>query len=620
MTKETAKFFVQRNGVTYQVSGADLQDRCEEGDIFYVQRGDTVYHWARKSVDKAWETQDFWYHIKNLTEEVFVYPRDEEDHNIWDRFTEEQVDRMLPGGEYIVGGYNDRFHAIRFEGNNGSWDFGELTDASLLTKGRRFFADCPNFNGDVSAFSKADWKNVDEMFVNCNSFNQDISSWDITHIYNAWEFKDFLKNTTAFTGDLRSWCMHKAINPSSPDYWCEGSGIVNDTSKHPQFACNDHINNPLAGTYSSESGREIGTYDNLQPGDLFFATDTDGVTYKMPYTELGDIVGKEVATLHIRNITGGYVRVQGHDRVTDINGNEVNTGTTVDYSSGEYLIYGDTTQLKESTANWDFGIQTKTNKRKSFADFLKGSVKFNGDIQYLSTDSAQDISYMFSGCKAFNQPVTNFRTPRVNTFRALFQNCEVFNQPVNHLDTSNAEVLMLVFQNCKQFNQPVDAWDTSNCGNMNSTFSGCRVFNQDLSTWDTSKVTTFKNMFNKCSAFNQDISSWNVGKVTDFWYMFAECSAFNQPLNSWNTESGSIFNSMFYLAAAFNQPIGNWNTKSAVDMDYIFYEAFTFSQDLSGWCVSSVTTRRQWSLGCPIASTVSYHPQWGTCPRGEDAA
>lgn len=596
MSKETAKFAVHRNGTTYQVSGADIHDRCEEGDIFYVQRGDTVYQWPRKSVDKAWQAQDFWFHIKNLSEEVFVYPRDEPMTSMWDKDTEEKVTRLLPGREYIIDGYNDLGRSIRFEGNNGTWDFGELTDPTLLTKGRRFLADCPNFNGDVSVFSQADWKSIDEMFANCSSFNQDISGWDITHIYNEFEIENFLLNAAAFTGDLSSWCMHFKINPPSPDYWCEGSGIVSDTSKHPQFACNDHINNPLDGYSDDESQTEpaeIGTFDNLQPGDLFFATDTDGVTYKVPYTGLVNIVGKEVAILHIRNITGGYVKVQGHQSVTDMDGNEVNNGTTVQYTSGEYLIYGDTTQLKESTANWDFGPRTSTAKRKTFADFLRSSANFNGDIQYLQTDNARDISYMFSNCNAFNQPVTHFNTSRANTFRAMFQACQVFNQPVNHFDTSNAEILMLMFQNCPQFNQPVDTWVTSECTTMNSMFDRCAVFNQDLSTWDTGKVTNFRRMFKQCTVFNQDISGWDVS-------------------------NGEDFLETFYLAQAFNQPIGSWNTKNAVDMNYIFYQASAFNQDISQWCVSSVTTHLQWDYQSPIRFTPAYHPVWGTCPRGED--
>jgi surface protein len=618
MSKETAKFAVHRDGVNYQVSGADIHDKCEEGDIFYVQRGDTVYKWPRKSVDKPWQEQDFWFHIKNLSEEVFVYPRDEPMTSMWDKDTEEKVTQLLPGREYIIDGYNDLGRSIRFEGNNGTWDFGELTDPTLLTKGHRFLADCPNFNGDVSVFSQADWKNIDEMFANCSSFNQDISGWDITHIYNAFEIKNFLLNAAAFSQNLISWCMHTGIQTPTPDYWCKGSGIYGRTDLHPQFECNDHINNPLTASYSNPSEREVGTYDNLQPGDLFFATDTDGVTYKIPYTELETIVGKEVAILHIRNITGGSVKIQGHDRITTMTGSVINSGSTDSYYSGEFLVYGDATLLKESTGNWDFGPLTSTAKRKNFADFLKGSANFNGDIQYLQVDSARDISYMFSNCTAFNQPVTHFNTSRVNTFRALFQACNVFNQPVNHFDTANAEVLMLVFQNCHKFNQPVNNWVTSECTNMNSTFFNCRVFNQDLSTWDTSKVTTLKNMFNGAYVFNQDINGWDVSNVTDFFQTFAQCKAFNQPLDNWNTENGTNFESMFYLAEVFNQPIGSWNTKNATNMNYIFYQARSFLQDLSQWCVSSVTSRAQWDYQCPIAASSIRHPKWGTCPRGED--
>lgn len=591
MSKQTAKFAFQRNGVDYQINGADIQDKCQQGDIFYVQRGDTVYKWPRQSVDKVWEEQDFWFHIKNLTEEVFLYPRDEENSNMWDRFTEERVDRLLPGKEYIIGGYNDLFHSIRFEGNNGSWDFGELTDTVLLTKGYRFFADCPNFNGDISVFDQANWKQIIEMFANCSSFNQDISRWDITHIFNQYEIENFLLNASAFTGDLSRWCMHIAINPSSPDYWCKGSGIYTDFRKYPKFACRDYVTNPASILSSYALERDSGTYDNLQPGDLFFATDTDGVTYKVPYTKIEDIVGKEVAILHIKNITGGNVKIQGHDRITDIDGNVVNDGTTIQYTAGEYLVYGDTSQLKDSTGSWDFGPLTSTAKRKSFTDFLKNCEKFNGDIQYLRTDSARDLSYMFSNCFVFNQPVTNFNTSKVNTFRALFQYCKVFNQPVNHFDTSNAENLMIVFQGCEKFNQPVNNWDTSECTTMASLFYSCFEFNQDLSTWNTHKVTSLKRVFNRCKKFNQDISGWDVSNVTNFIEMFC-------------------------LAEAFNQPIGSWNTKSALDMNYIFYEAFSFDQDISQWCVRKPPSHTSWNYACPIR--YNFHPVWYTCPRGED--
>ena len=615
MSKETAKFVVQRDGVDYGVTGFNIQVDCQEGDLFYVQRGDTVYKWPRKFQDKDWEAQDFWFHIKNLTEEVFVWPRDEEDHFIWDKNTEQKVERMLPGGEYIIGGYNDEGHPIRFEGNSGSWDFGELTDPSLLSEGSRFFADCPNFNGDVSPLKSVRWKNIDEMFYKCRSFNQDISDWDITHVYNQFEIKDFLLNAAAFTGDLSGWCMHTAIGFPSSQYWCNGSGIYGDSSKHPQWNCRDHINNPIVVSATANPDVRAGTYNKLQPGDLFSATDTDGITYKVPFADIADILVEFESVLHIKNIRDGTVKIQDHTAITDMAGTVLNTGTAVEYTSGEYLVYGERAKLKSSTGNWDFGDQTSTQKRKGFGDFLYGCEKFNGNIQFLKVDSAQDLSYMFNKCSAFNQPVTHFRTPRVNTFRAMFQNCSVFNQPINHFDTSSAENMMLMFQLCSEFNQPVNNFNTSECLTMNSMFASCDKFNQDVSTWDVSKVENFRRMFSKTKAFNQPLDNWDVSKATEFMEMFGQSTAFDQPLNSWDVSSGEDFESMFW-ETPFNQPIGNWNTKSAKNMKYMFYDAKSFNQDISEWCVKSAT-HNGFNTGAD-ALEKKYRPCWGHCPRGED--
>ena len=590
MSKESAEFAVQRGGVDYGITGFNIQVDCQEGDLFYVQRGDTVYKWPRKFHDKDWEAQDFWFHIKNLTEEVFVWPRDEEHDFIWDRFTEQKVERMLPGSEYVIGGYNNESHLIRFEGNSGSWDFGELTDPSLLTEGYRFFADCPNFNGDVMPLNAGMWKNINEMFYNCTSFNQDISGWDITHIYNTFEIKDFLYKASAFKGDLSGWCMHTAIGTPSASYWCSGSGIYSANKKHPNWECRDYINNPVVLNATTDIDQKTGTYDRLQPGDLFFATDTDGVTYKVPFADIADIVIEFKSILHIKNIRDGKVKIQDHEAITDMSGTVVNKGATVEYSSGEYLVYGARAKLKGSTGNWDFGDQTSTEKRKGFGDLCYGCEKFNGDIQYLKVDSAQDLSYMFNKCSVFNQPVTHFRTPRVNTFRAMFQNCNVFNQPVNHFDTSNAQSLMLMFQLCYEFDQPVNNFITSKCTSMNAMFASCSKFNQDLSTWDVGKVTNFKGMFQKTPRFNQ-------------------------PLNNWDVSSGEVFQNMFW-ESNFNQPLGNWNTKSAKDMKYVFYDAKNFDQNISEWCVKNVENA-QFSYGCPLSD--SNKPVWGTCPRGEDS-
>ena len=240
MSRFTAQFVVQRDGIDYKVAGKDIDSLCKDTDLFYVQRGDDVYYWQRIEYEHEWEKVSYWFHVLNLTEEIVMWPRDEENHNIWNAKTEEKVDKMLPGGEYIIGAYNDENHRMTFEGNTGSWDFGPLTDISLLSAGHRLFADCPNFNGDVSPLAKAPWKNVDSMFENCEKYNQPMGHWDMTHVYNNWEFYDFLKNTKEYDKDLSGLCMDKGVGKLQPYKWCEGSGIEDSTYKHPRWNCTQH--------------------------------------------------------------------------------------------------------------------------------------------------------------------------------------------------------------------------------------------------------------------------------------------------------------------------------------------------------------------------------------------
>lgn len=233
-------FCVQRNGVDFRVLGSQIHDKIQEGDRFAVWRNNQPYQWRWAEFENVWEQQSFWYHVKNLTAELFVYPRDEVPY-IWDKATGERVERMLPGGEYVIGGYNEEGHKIRFEGNSGSWDFGEETDTSILTDGRRFFADCPNFNGDVSALSSAKWTTFAEMFLNCTSFNNSsIISWTHNNVFNNFEMYDMFKGATAFNQDLSSWCMHnKNANEVklTGAQFAKGAPIENVTSKHPRWRC-----------------------------------------------------------------------------------------------------------------------------------------------------------------------------------------------------------------------------------------------------------------------------------------------------------------------------------------------------------------------------------------------
>ena len=239
MSKYTAMFVVNRDGVDYKVLGAEIDAKCKDGDYFYVQRGDQVFKWLRQQYRYVWEEQPWWFHVRNLTEEIFLYPTNETSSYIWDATTEQPVTNLLPGGEYVIGAYNDIGHRVSFQGNTGNWDFGDLTGVQFLTEGTRMFADCPNFNGDVSPLAPAGWKNMENMFENATSFNQDISNWDITNMRNSFEFGNFLTNASSFYQNLSRWCMHKQLK-LAPYQWAAGSGIETKTAWHPKFGCKDY--------------------------------------------------------------------------------------------------------------------------------------------------------------------------------------------------------------------------------------------------------------------------------------------------------------------------------------------------------------------------------------------
>nr|BDD46766.1 hypothetical protein 19 [Paracoccaceae bacterium] len=198
-------FCVQRGGKDYRVLGRDMHDKLQNGDRFVVWRDGKPFNWKWAEVENVWEQQDTWFHLKNLTEEMFLYPRDEPNSNMWD-INGNPVDRLLPGGEYVVGGVNDNNARIRFEGNTGSWDFGDLTDVHLLKNGFRLFADCPNFNGDVTVLGGTPWTDVREIFRNATSFNQDIGHWDVNNVQNGFEFNYVFNNAASFDQDVSNWC------------------------------------------------------------------------------------------------------------------------------------------------------------------------------------------------------------------------------------------------------------------------------------------------------------------------------------------------------------------------------------------------------------------------------
>jgi surface protein len=132
------------------------------------------------------------------------------------------------------------------------------------------------------------------------------------------------------------------------------------------------------------------------------------------------------------------------------------------------------------------------------------------------------------------------------------------------------------------------------------------VFNQDISSWNTSNVTDMNGMFGYAYVFNQPIGGWDTSNVTDMGNMFREAAAFNQDISGWDTSSVN------------HEKIHNYST---IGMESMFYKAEAFNQDLSKWCVSTIDKKpdSKFDSGSGFEGDTAKQPQWGTCPRGENA-
>lgn len=256
----------------------------------------------------------------------------------------------------------------------------------------------------------------------------------------------------------------------------------------------------------------MATFDQLKTGDLFVCTDSNGVTYKVAWDKIDDIVLPKVGVWHIKNISGGYVNITDYDRIETVDGHNINAGgAAYKPTSGEYLVYGNLARFRESTANWDFGPLTDTTPVDDFSYLCFSSPKFNGDISTIDVSNGFNLSYLFNSCSAFNQPVTHFNTSKANTMRGMFKRSN-FNQPVSHFDTSNCESLVIMFADCP-FNKDISGWDVSKVKELNGMFDYNSKFNQNISGWNTKSVINMTNSFRYASAFNQDLSQWCVSSV-----------------------------------------------------------------------------------------------------------
>ena len=226
MSIETAVFAVQRGASQFKCKGSDLSAKVLSGDLFAVQRGDTYCKGTSDQVQDTdllactdtngvtykvtgaqfnalfgppWKGAEAIYHVI-VTDPSGCKPLNKD--KIYNLATETEVSSITAAGEWIITGKR-----TVFKQSPGNWEFGDLTNTSIVTNMVEMFFNAKAFNSDLSKFDVGNVQNMEYMFRNANAFNQDLTSWDVG---NVTDMSFMFNNAYAFNGDISGWDVSNA--------------------------------------------------------------------------------------------------------------------------------------------------------------------------------------------------------------------------------------------------------------------------------------------------------------------------------------------------------------------------------------------------------------------------
>ena len=200
--KDTDTFLINRDGVDYQVSFAELAAAIDE-----IQN---------PLPPPPWDDHDGGvFHLKNATETVkfnnnngsqYAYPAYDLKGNYLGAKS-----LIGPDEEFVILTGEDcssLFLSGRYE-TNGSWEFGKYTDTSKVTNMRFMFNNCGDFNSDIGNWDTSNVTNMQSTFNVARSFNQDVSGWNTAKVTHM---TAMFGAANAFNQDLSQWDVSKVVS------------------------------------------------------------------------------------------------------------------------------------------------------------------------------------------------------------------------------------------------------------------------------------------------------------------------------------------------------------------------------------------------------------------------
>ncbi|MDG1572005.1 BspA family leucine-rich repeat surface protein [Robiginitalea sp. M366] len=469
--------------------------------------------------------------------------------------------------------------ASQFNGDISGWDVSSATDMRVM------FQDARAFNQDISGWDVSQVTNMMNMFFGTEAFNQDIGGWDVSLVNNM---NGMFAETTAFNQDLSNWDVslvtdmaYMFYNTSSFDQdlgnW--NIGVVLDLTGMFQLAALSTEN--YDATLTGWAGKTVNNGLVFDAGNSTFcgaykARQTLIDNFGWTINDGGVAPGCAFVTTWKTDNPG----VSGSDQVALPTAPGALYDYRVDWGDGTISnsVTGSITHTYASPGTYQISI---------IGDFPR--TVFEANI--VSDGASETITPLGDNLKLLS--IDQWGLGNWTSMADAFLGCANVDILAADLpDLSNVTDMSNMFGWCTSFtgNATMADWDVSGVTAMSGMFAHAEVFDQAIGNWDVSAVVSMAEMFREAILFNQNVGNWNTSLVTDTRNMFRGATAFNQNLSGWNTGSIQDMSGMFQEAASFNQPIGGWNVSSVSSMEQMFRGAIAFNQDVGGWNVGSVTS------------------------------
>ncbi len=254
--------------------------------------------------------------------------------------------------------------------------------------------------------------------------------------------------------------------------------------------------------------------------------DSDMSSMFQDFSRLEDITG--IAFLNTENVKDmSELFSQGNSTTVKVDELNLSTFNTSSVVSMDSMFFNMRLLTTLDLSSFDF------DQCERMSHFLDQASKLTNLVLPAKMDlpKAEDLSYMFAGCKALVKlDISSIVAPNNRSIAKMFaEDIRLAEVNISGLNTEAVESMDSLFYNCRALTSiDLSHFNTAKTEYMNHMFYGCSGLKSlDLTSFSTSNVLSMKSMFNGCSALEElDISSFNVTVLNpNADYMFYQLKA-----------------------------------------------------------------------------------------------